>query len=322
MTDYKLSLVEEGKADPFILPVEMILDLECIREENDKKTRAHKLFEYLVKKIRYNSDYPRQRNALEVFAEGKGNCIEQSFLYVTAARYLGIDSQIAFVNKDDCGKEVSHACSAIFLNETLELVDLTYGKFGIRHQSYDLWNDDRVRKERKCFVKKVISPRTVKEYNLGDIIEYLYDFQDKGKDLEDMCNFYENVDCLEKNLLDLGISANVDFLRKRKEEIDIYKVHDIEKIYFEKVDDKTVYDIGKNVRKMLDIEYFDNIYFSTDCLMFLKHSLPPYLNDAYNENKINNLLSRIKEGNRQIINQETKKVMESIDFMLRFKFRP
>src|SRR6266436_53787 len=68
-------------------------------------------------------------------------CQDLSFLYVAAARAVGLKAFHVFVGEDCYGIKMMHACSAIFIGDKCLLVDLAYGIFGAKHKSFKVLND-------------------------------------------------------------------------------------------------------------------------------------------------------------------------------------
>ena len=78
--------------------------------------------------------------AKEVWRNKEGVCGEMSYLYVSAARYLGLQSSYVSVSVDESGKPVSHACAAVWVPDVV-FVDIAYQTFDITHQKYELRSD-------------------------------------------------------------------------------------------------------------------------------------------------------------------------------------
>lgn len=294
--DYVISLVEKKYADPFIMPYKLIPIAESMNK-GQLHDKLKKIFDYFQDNIAYSSDYPRQRNSLDVFNEKKGNCIEQSFLFVTMARFLGFNSRVAFVSKDNEGDKVNHACSAVDYKDGYVLIDTTYHKFDINHQQYNIVDDDEVRKYRCSYVeKKKINGATLHTYNLGDLIQYLYDFQYMPFRFSQKGCFYDNVDTL---------SRHVSFLRLKEPVLDLGFIKDKAKIFSKikplddnlakKVDDRTAYDVGKYVRMIKDLKFTKKNKKVVTVLHRLKEILPTYLGNDYDVKRINDQILALQD---------------------------
>lgn len=90
------------------------------------------------RKVRIDSggDLRRFLNPLEVLCLGKGVCGDQTVLYVTLARKLGLQAHYAHVDRDHLGRDVNHACAIVALPDKHIQVDPAYDWFDLKHQSY------------------------------------------------------------------------------------------------------------------------------------------------------------------------------------------
>ena len=115
-----------------------------IKNTNSQAEKARQIFDYITNTIQYgeakrgSSGY---RDAIEVFFQQEGVCGEMAILFVSMARIAGLIANYVSVRKDYTGKEVFHACAAVFLKEKNLLVDLSYSSFDINHIEYKILTD-------------------------------------------------------------------------------------------------------------------------------------------------------------------------------------
>ena len=113
----------------------------------DDMGRARALFDALVARLDRRGER-RLRTALEAVLawespEERFVCDDHAKLYVALAREAGLKAFYTLVEKDPEGHTVSHACAALFIEEKVYLVDVTYRWFGAPHQVFHVLDDLR-----------------------------------------------------------------------------------------------------------------------------------------------------------------------------------
>lgn len=131
---------------PFTITNEMKRKARDIASKNYCEIdKAEAIFDWMCDNIEY--DYSVQegnyiyKTAHHVYYTKKGVCLDQSYLYTTLAREVGLKAGIASVMIDEKGESVCHACSSLNIEGDLYLVDIAYKKFDIEHQSYERFTD-------------------------------------------------------------------------------------------------------------------------------------------------------------------------------------
>lgn len=114
---------------------------------NDE-TRARMLFNELSYRAQENNTNTVYaiRTAQEAFAarnrpEEALACKDYAFLYVVAARAVGIKAYDVDVEEDADGRQTPHACAAIILGDKRLLVDPALSLFGAPHKKFHVLND-------------------------------------------------------------------------------------------------------------------------------------------------------------------------------------
>lgn len=87
------------------------------------------------------------KSASETFVNRKGACIDFGFLYTAMARVAGIESYFVHVDEDYKGRTDAHACSGIYVKNSLGLilVDPANGGFDVKHKRFRVLSDDQVK---------------------------------------------------------------------------------------------------------------------------------------------------------------------------------
>jgi len=128
-----------------------IIAKECkkiVEGKTEDFMKAKALFDWFEENISYDEERAKKkdsyRNAKEVFTDKKGICGETAFLYIVMAWFVGIKSA-SFVNVevDNSGKDVAHACASFNHYGNTILVDPAYHSFDIKHQKYELWDNEK-----------------------------------------------------------------------------------------------------------------------------------------------------------------------------------
>lgn len=139
---YSISTLTQALDQPFLLNSELKDTARMITRNsysNEKKAKA--LFEWMQENIQYHIDRKRMvRNSIETFYEKKGKCYDQSVLFVSLARSLGMHAKFVKVRKDTYGKRVDHACVGVATDRAL-FVDNTYHLFDVEHKKYEIVDD-------------------------------------------------------------------------------------------------------------------------------------------------------------------------------------
>ena len=113
--------------------------------------KAERLFKVVATRLgpKWSSSF-KLRNAVRVFnawsdTHTSFSCQELTFLYLAAARSVGLDTFLCDVQKDYLGISRRHACAALFTSATNAiLIDFTYRWFGVPHNTYKLLDDAQV----------------------------------------------------------------------------------------------------------------------------------------------------------------------------------
>lgn len=138
--EYKLIITNQELNLPFTANSKMYSDvLRTISSKDNARTRASKIFEWVMQ-----DDYVHDEtlsDAEEVYTKKQGDCGELTYQFVTGARLAGLNADYVYVNLDDKGKTVNHACASVEINGERILVDPAYHKFDIKHQDYEVKSD-------------------------------------------------------------------------------------------------------------------------------------------------------------------------------------
>ncbi|MFP4424699.1 MAG: transglutaminase-like domain-containing protein [Candidatus Woesearchaeota archaeon] len=159
-SDYLYIINDSSVRNPFIITKQAALEVsDATRDATTNRDKARKIFDWFMENIDYDNEKLRNakegkfksyRNSKEVLKEGMGLCGEMAYLYTTMARYVGLHSNYAIVKVDAHGSNVSHACSAVFLDSLDDipdpkkkhiLVDPAYKQFDIQHKAYAILPD-------------------------------------------------------------------------------------------------------------------------------------------------------------------------------------
>ncbi|MDP2089486.1 MAG: transglutaminase domain-containing protein [Flavobacteriaceae bacterium] len=132
---------ETSKSDDlFKMTNPMLAIVNKIRKKSDKESLPKNLFSWILNNIKYDDSHSREfyRTAAETYNNKLGVCGELSVLLMAFYRSAGIDCNFVKVTKDYIGKEVSHACLSIKSNSEIQLIDLAYKNFDIKHTEFTL----------------------------------------------------------------------------------------------------------------------------------------------------------------------------------------
>ena len=142
--------ITNDSVQPFQLSDAMMKECQRITEGKiSDLPKAKAIFKWFEQNITYDHVRASQngtgyRNARRVFEDKEGICGEMAFLYIVMAWYVGIKSaSFISVEIDNTGNKVAHACAAFKHNGKLILVDPAYHKFDIKHEKYEVWDNEK-----------------------------------------------------------------------------------------------------------------------------------------------------------------------------------
>lgn len=114
---------------------ELIPDYPPLTEE----PLARSIYDWIVGNIKY--DYgkeSRPHQPEDTIRKGKGVCTDMAWLYVKLAEPLGFKARYAYVDIDQAGNQVRHACAIVEIDGKQVQVDPAYRVFDARHLSYKI----------------------------------------------------------------------------------------------------------------------------------------------------------------------------------------
>ncbi len=143
---YNVSILDDSMHLPIIFCPDKAFIGEVKRTIHgiaDEYARAKALFDWVEGNIRYDHQKPTgtYRTAHEVFILEEGVCGEMAYLYITMARLAGLTAKYVEVDRDFSGKDVHHACAAVYPCQQEVFVDPAYHRFGVRHKAYRILDD-------------------------------------------------------------------------------------------------------------------------------------------------------------------------------------
>lgn len=150
------TIITEDNNNPFPIDDKMrSIAKHITRKETTEIGKSKKIFDWIIENISYgeNRNDVGYRNAKEVLTSKEGVCGEQAILFITLCRAVGLKGRYVSVDVDCYGCDVSHACAAIYLNDKVKLIDLTYGVFGCDHQRYEILRDEEAVSKFKLYRK-------------------------------------------------------------------------------------------------------------------------------------------------------------------------
>jgi phenylpropionate dioxygenase-like ring-hydroxylating dioxygenase large terminal subunit len=113
-----------------------------VRGKNSQEDRAKAIFYWMVGNIKYGRDKKkRERNSIETFYDREGICCDQTVLFMSMARYAGVDADYVKVTRDNRNKKLLHACVGINPGRLI-LVDHAYKEFDVKHRRYEIVSDE------------------------------------------------------------------------------------------------------------------------------------------------------------------------------------
>ncbi|MFT4311986.1 MAG: transglutaminase-like domain-containing protein [Candidatus Woesearchaeota archaeon] len=138
---YSLALIDESVNSPFRLNRELALRANIIRQKkNTQSQKSFEIYTYLEQKLRYGRTNQTYGDSQEVWESKRGVCGEMSVLYISMARFCGIQSAYVHVTKDIDSRSVNHACAVSYVPGPL-FVDIAYHRFNISHKEYKIITD-------------------------------------------------------------------------------------------------------------------------------------------------------------------------------------
>jgi len=147
--EYCFSLMDDSflSSLPFVVTPE-ITDLvhDLCSKIPSQKQKALQIYRWMRSSIGYGTQKQHNgyRNSIQVFNDQEGVCGEQTALYLTMARLVGIRGSYTRVYKDDKGEHVNHACALIDVPGQYgqrTLVDPAYSIYDVNHQSIEPLTD-------------------------------------------------------------------------------------------------------------------------------------------------------------------------------------
>lgn len=161
---YDVVIVEKGLNNPFKLSSDMVkIAVDITAKAEDDLAKAKLLFDWMQESIQYDFEKLREieeqesdtyKDSVEVFEYQTGVCGEQAILYVAMSRTADLTSNYVSVRVDHSGKSVRHACASVSLPEHTILVDPAYHTFDVRHQQYEILNDEEAARRFKSWDQK------------------------------------------------------------------------------------------------------------------------------------------------------------------------
>ena len=107
-------------------------------------SKYYNLTSGFIRKLGIFGDEAGYRNSQEVLDDEEGICGELAFLYVTMARSVGLESNVAQVDIDKFSDKVNHACAVVKADGKRIFVDPAYDTFDIHHKKIEILSDKDV----------------------------------------------------------------------------------------------------------------------------------------------------------------------------------
>lgn len=140
--DYQLTLTDRSIQNPFIISTGLVSIIKkCTNDCQTKEQKARAIYDWIEQNIEYGEGNHNYSNSEEVIEEGRGICGEMSFVYITMARSIGLESALVEVDRDRKGKKVAHACAVVNVGNREIFVDPAYHCFDIQHEEYKILTD-------------------------------------------------------------------------------------------------------------------------------------------------------------------------------------
>ncbi len=197
---YLVSFSDEN--DPFAIPEHVVGYLRSLvknKESDIEKAKA--IFDWMQKDIECGNLDGRYKSANDVLKSGSGVCGERAFLYVTAARSVGLKSGFVVVNETEDGRN-NHACASVDINGKIILVDPAYHKFDVHHRKYEIKNDSVIR-ETFANLNNISYDDFIKKNRGRDYFTLTEEEESKALDLLKKPSYLYDV----KSLLDMVIAG-------------------------------------------------------------------------------------------------------------------
>ncbi|RMF06966.1 transglutaminase domain-containing protein [Candidatus Woesearchaeota archaeon] len=140
--DYVVVLTESSEDAPYLITKELYE--KAWKEAGDAKNdleKARRLYDWVEGLEYLPKDGRKTRNSIETFQNESGLCLELSYLYIAAARAVGLEATLVHVDVDYKGERVNHACAEVKIGDRRILVDPAYHQFDIHHKEFRRVND-------------------------------------------------------------------------------------------------------------------------------------------------------------------------------------
>lgn len=145
---YHSAYIDDSVNFPFQINREAVREVSSfVNLKGNEYERAKSVYLFMKSRgITYDCLNSRKRNADEVWKAKKGDCFEQSLLYVVLARSVGLKSSYYQVLYDYEAEKVGHACAGVKTGNSTVMADLAYNKFDIEHYRVSRRDDMEVTK--------------------------------------------------------------------------------------------------------------------------------------------------------------------------------
>jgi len=115
------------------------------RGATDDLAKAKAIFAWFEQNVDYGAQKRPgnlgYRTSNEVFTDREGVCGEMAVLYIVMARSVGLKANYVSVTRDNQGKDVVHACAAVYFGQEPTFVDPAYHAFDVKHQKFAIKTD-------------------------------------------------------------------------------------------------------------------------------------------------------------------------------------
>ncbi len=147
---YHIAVVDPDFRYPYSSNTEILRLVKMFKDNYPRQELPVRVFEWMVENIDYGQEYRgpvHYRTGLETFITREGVCGELSLLYITIMRLLGFKADYVHVSVDCYGRDVNHACAAVWLDSNYYmLVDVAYKKINPAHKEFEFVDDEKLLK--------------------------------------------------------------------------------------------------------------------------------------------------------------------------------
>ncbi|MCG2612695.1 DUF4407 domain-containing protein [Terrimonas sp. NA20] len=149
LSTYKMVIGENIAEHPFRIDAGMAAKAAriCAGAKTEREI-VHCLYTYLQANYPYDKDHDKvkkYRIAEEVERDKTGVCGEISALFIALSRYLGLRASYVYVQTDNTGQHVNHACVQVqYADGSTQLVDISYNTENIHHIHFEVLADEEV----------------------------------------------------------------------------------------------------------------------------------------------------------------------------------